>query len=406
MRLASSSGRLAYLDWLRFLVVLSLAPFHAALSFTGMGVVYVYDTPIRDLLLAGLAATGGPAAFRLFTVFMDNWFMHLLFLVSGIAAASSLRKRDSRQFLGERANRLLLPLLLGTLFVISIQAWLRALSFGRFSGSFISFYPHFFNGINAGPTGKGNFDYGQLWFLLYLFVFSALTLPLLSSVKRRGDSSRLLAGARRLSQGAMVLLPAVWIALLEALFRPGWPGFQNLVNDWANFSVYLSFFLFGFIAASARELLEALERNRLPALALGVLAFAARLAVYRLTPVPAGYSVANIAAQALRGAAAYGLVSAALGYGRRFLNHESRALDMARDLAFPLYVLHFAPLSAATYLLLGTGLSVLARWMIAVLASWATVALFTYLARFVPLVRDLFGIRPPGARMLARTPAS
>ena len=79
---------------------------------------------------------------------------------------------------------------------------------------------------------------------------------------------------------------------------------------------------------------------------------------------------------------------------------------MARDLAFPLYVLHFAPLSAATYLLLGTGLSVLARWMIAVLASWATVALFTYLARFVPLVRDLFGIRPPGARMLARTPAS
>ncbi len=38
---APDTRRLAYLDWLRFLVVLSLAPFHAALSYTGFGVVYV-----------------------------------------------------------------------------------------------------------------------------------------------------------------------------------------------------------------------------------------------------------------------------------------------------------------------------------------------------------------------------
>ena len=50
---ASPSGRLAYLDWLRFLVVLLLAPFHAAISFTGMGSVYVYDLPVRDILLSG-----------------------------------------------------------------------------------------------------------------------------------------------------------------------------------------------------------------------------------------------------------------------------------------------------------------------------------------------------------------
>ena len=151
--LAASGGRLAYLDWLRFFVVLSLAPFHAALSFTGAGVVYVYDTPIRDFLLAGtMRYDMGPAAFRLFTIFMDNWFMHLLFLVSGVAASLSLRKRSALEFLGERANRLLLPLLLGTLFVISIQSWLRALSFGKFSGSFFSFYPLFFNGISTSPA--------------------------------------------------------------------------------------------------------------------------------------------------------------------------------------------------------------------------------------------------------------
>ena len=392
--LAASAGRLSYLDWLRFLVVLSLAPFHAALSFTGMGVVYVYDIPIRDMLLSGaFPQNAGPFAMRIFTIFMDNWFMHLLFMVSGIAAASSLRKRTAGAFVGERANRLLLPLLLGTLFVISVQSWLRALSFGRFSGSFFSFYPHFFEGINAGPASKGNMDYGQLWFLLYLFVYSVLALPLLLVLKRRADSSKL-AAARGLSQGALVLIPAIWVAILEAAFRPGWPGFQNLVNDWANFTVYLSFFLFGYAAGAARDLLEAMERNRFPALALGLLAFAARLAVYRIVPVPPGYNAANMVTQACRGVAAFGLVIAAMGYGRRHLNRESRALSVARDLAFPLYVLHFAPLSAATFLLLGTGLGVWARWGIAVAASWITVAVFTFLARYVPLVRDVLGIRP------------
>ena len=360
-----------------------------------MGVVYVYDTPIRDLLLSGVFPhNAGPFAMRIFTIFMDNWFMHLLFMVSGVAAASSLRKRSAGQFVGERANRLLLPLLIGTLCVISIQSWLRAVSFGRSSGGFFAFYPHFFQGINAGPVSKGNFDYGQLWFLLYLFVFSVLAPPLLMAVKRRRDSSQFTAAARRLSGGALVLIPAIWIAILEGAFRPGWPGFQNLVNDWANFTVYLSFFVFGYAAGSARELLESMERNRLPALALGLLAFATRMAVYRLFPVPPGYSASNIAAQAFRGVAAFGLVVAAMGYGRRYLNSESRALSMARDLAFPLYVLHFAPLSAATYLLLGTGLGVWARWVVAVGASWATVAIFTYVARFVPLVRGVLGIRP------------
>ncbi|HVP20057.1 MAG TPA: acyltransferase family protein [Spirochaetia bacterium] len=393
--LAASAGRLSYLDWLRFLVVLSLAPFHAALSYTGMGVVYVYDTPIRNLFLSGVfPQDAGPFAMRIFTIFMDNWFMHLLFMVSGIAAASSLRKRSAGEFVGERANRLLLPLLLGTLLVISIQSWLRALSFGRFSGGFFSFYPHFFQGINAGPASKGNFDYGQLWFLLYLFVFSVLALPLMIAVKRRGDSSPFVAAARRLSGGALVLLPAIWIAILEGAFRPGWPGFQNLVNDWANFTVYLSFFLFGYAAGTARELLEAMERNRHAALALGLLAFAARLAVYRIVPVPSGYNAAQIVTHAFRGAAAWGLVIAAMGYGRRYLNRESRALSIARDLAFPLYVLHFAPLSAATWLLLGTGLGVWARWGISVGASWVTVAIFTFVARYVPLVRDVLGIRP------------
>jgi len=80
--LTARAYRLAYLDWLRFLVVLFLAPYHAAISFTGMGWVYVYDTPVRDMILAGSTHVGvGPFVLTAFIVFMDNWGMHLLFLV-------------------------------------------------------------------------------------------------------------------------------------------------------------------------------------------------------------------------------------------------------------------------------------------------------------------------------------
>lgn len=392
-------GRLAYLDWLRFLVVLSLAPFHAAISFTGMGSVYVYDTPVRDVLLAGgTPVLMGPHALSYFTIFMDNWFMHLLFLISGIGAALALGKRSPAQFLGARCRRLLLPLLICIPLVISVQSWLGALSFGRFSGSFFAFFPTFFNGPHTGPHSSGNFEWGHLWFLVYLFVFSALALPLLLFIRGRGEASHLLSVARRFTVLPWLLVPALWTGLLEALFRPGWPGFQNLTNDWANFTVYLSFFLAGYLVGTVPELAQAMEKHRRAALLLGVTAFLARLATYRVVPVPDGYHAANMVAQAFRGIAAYGLVLAALGYGQRYLNGPSRALGIARDLAFPLYILHYAPLTAATYLLLNTGLSIWTRWALAVAASWSFVALFTFLARFIPLVRGFFSIRPPAVR--------
>jgi hypothetical protein len=244
---------------------------------------------------------------------------------------------------------------------------------------------------------------GQLWFLNYLFVFSALLLPLFLSIRRKGEASRILSTARRFTTLPLILLPALWTGLLEALFRPGWPGSLTLISDWANFTVYLSFFLGGYVAGSVPELLQAFEKYRLAALILGVTAFLFRIAVYAVVTVPDGYSTANIVTQAFRGIAAYGLVMAAMGYAQRTLTRQGRMLGIARDLSMPLYILHYAPLTAATYLLLNSGLSVWTRWVLAVAASWGFVALFTVLARFIPTVREFFGIQPPAVHIPQET---
>ncbi len=414
-------GRLAYLDWLRFLVVLSLAPFHASISFTGVGSTYVYDNPVRDVLLAGGTPVNmGPLAFTMFVVFMDNWFMNLLFFVSGIGAVFSLRKRSGAQFMGERCNRLLLPFLLSMLLVVSFQSWLATLSFGKFSDGFFAFFPLFFASGNVDwgrPWYLGNLNYGQFWFLLYLFAFSALALPLFLSIRRKGEESRFLSTARRYATELhfakayrvampLILLPALWWVFLEALFRPGWPGTMNLYNDWAVFTINFSFFLVGYFVGSVPELLQAIEKHRRFVLTLGAAAFLIRMTIYGVVPVPDGYNAANIVVQSFRGIAAYGLVLAAMGYGQHYMNRpggmqsrmESRMLGIARDLSFPLYILHYVPLTVATYLLLNSGLSIWIRWILIVAASWSFVALFTFLARFVPLARDFFSIRKPAVK--------
>src|SRR5512145_1816954 len=95
-----------------------------------------------------------------------------------------------------------------------------------------------------------------------------------------------------------------------SIIRPGWPGSMNLVNDWAYFTVFLSFFFIGYVAGSVPELLQAFEKYRLPALILGLAAFACRIAVYAVVTVPNGYNAANIVTHTFRGIAAYGLVMA------------------------------------------------------------------------------------------------
>jgi len=327
---------------------------------------------------------------------MDNWGMHLLFLVSGISAVMSLRKRTGAQFLGERCNRLLLPLLIWTPLVISVQSWFGDLSFGRFSGNFFAFFPLFFNRLYTAPQN----NWGHLWFLAYLFVFSTLALPLFLSIRQKGEVSRILSVAHRFSAMPLILLPALWTGFLEALFRPGWPGSLNLINDWAIFTVSLSFFLGGYIVGSVPELLQAIEKHRRAALHLGATAFLARSMIYWLVVVPDGYNAANITAQAFRGVAAYGLVIAAIGYGQRYLNRPGKLLGIARDLSFPLYILHYAPLTAATYLLLTSSLSIWTRWILAIAVSWSFVALFTFLARFLPPIRSFFNIRQPAIKVL------
>ena len=233
------------LDWLRVLAVLLLLYFHtAAIFYAGeLGEFYVKNNRSSEVM-------------SYFITFVHQWHMPLFFLLSGVSTSLALSFRSAGQYVQERFKRLLIPFLFGVGVLIPPQVYCRLLSNSNYQDSYLQFYPQFFNGIRP----QGNFEWGHLWFVIYLFVFSLIALPLFLHLKGTGAPllSKLSAGMEK--PGAILLL-ALPLAAIEAGLRPRWPGFQNLYDDWANFCLYLLYFIYGYLVCADARFFQAIERH-------------------------------------------------------------------------------------------------------------------------------------------------
>src|SRR5689334_18875557 len=109
---ARAAARRPELDVIRLVVVLGLVFFHASLIFDTRDDYYIKNAQTTEAttLLAGLAVV---------------WAMPALFLISGLGAWHSLRRRTVRGFAGERLLRLGVPLVFAALTILPVPVWLR-----------------------------------------------------------------------------------------------------------------------------------------------------------------------------------------------------------------------------------------------------------------------------------------
>ncbi len=372
------------IDWLRVLAVLLLVPYHTAVIFDRGHVSYIKGQP--------------NAVMEAFAHFLFQWHMPLFFLLSGAATRFSLGVRSGGQYIGERTKRLAVPLVFGTLAIIPLMVYYQRLYYHEFVGSYVDFYPHFFEGIYP----RGNFSWGHLWFLAYLFVFSMLALPLFLSL-RKGSGGRLVAGLASVCErrGAIFLL-AVPLAISEAALRARWPNFQNLYDDWANFSFYLIVFIYGYLLFSDARFGRALERHARVSLGLGLICMSAIFALRWTGAAPAaGYSPGWISYMILTGFNSWFWIVAILGFGRRYLNFGNKVLKYAVEAALPFYVLHHAVIVVTGYYALKLNAGVLEKFLVICVASLiATIFLYDSLVRRTKAARLLFGMKPRKATFL------
>jgi peptidoglycan/LPS O-acetylase OafA/YrhL len=367
------------IDWLRVLAALLLVPFHTGVIFCpGDSISYVKGQPSLGI--------------NLFVGFVHWWHMPLFFFVSGAATWFSLGSRSAGRYLDERVKRLLVPLIFGTLAIVPVQVYWMRLSNHEFSGSFFRFYPQFFNGI----APDGNFEWGHLWFLAYLFVFSIVALPLFLFLRSEAGRRHTDNLATFCEKNGGIFLLAVPLALIQAALRAKWPGFQNLYNDWANFFFYLTFFVYGYLLCSHEGFTRAVEKHGGIALGMAIPFQSAIILLDVTGNVPArGYSLGWILYMILHGFNSWFWILAILSLGRRHLSFTNKALEYANGGALPFYILHMAVVvSFGYYVVQWNAAPIMEFFAICAASLPTTVILYDVLAKRASVTRFLFGMKP------------
>ncbi|KAM3093134.1 acyltransferase family protein [Phormidesmis sp. 146-35] len=367
------------LDWLRVLAVLLLVYFHAAAVFYRgeLGEFYIQNDPFSPALTA-------------FIFFVHQWHMPLFFLLSGSATWFALQGRSPHQYLSDRFKRLFIPFVLGTLVLVPPQVYYKLLSHHQFQGSYLQFYPQFFNGIRP----NGNFEWAHLWFVIYLLVLSIVALPFLLLLKRKQpEYSNWISF---LEKPGAIFLPAIPLAIIEGTLRPHWFGFQNLYDDWANVLLYLTYLIYGFVLSSDDRLEKAIDRHPILSLSLAIIGtfILLSLSIANLLPVR-GYSFEYVLYQMFRGVHSWCWVIALLALGQRYLSFNNRFLTYLNQASYPIFLLHQSVLVTISFYVVQWKIGVVEKFLIISTATVViTIVLYDLTIKRLNWIRFLFGLKP------------
>jgi peptidoglycan/LPS O-acetylase OafA/YrhL len=371
-------------DWLRVLAMMAVFLFHCGRFFDTEG------WHVKS------ARTSEVASFLTLVVAVQ-WMMPLFFLLSGISTYHSLSIQNWRQFLVSRFKRLAVPLLFAIFVVIApYQVYLERVSHGQYSGSFWSFYPHYFDGWYA---FGGNFTWMglHLWYLEILFVFSVIALPLLLTLRSRAGVRLANALSETMKVPGTIFLLAIPIALMEFLansqsLTDAAGGFfhQRGFGGWSLLP-YLAVFVLGFLLAAGRETTRAIERHRVAAALVAAATFGLGYFLIKMRGLPEN----SIGFALIRGVLCWSCLVALCGFAARHLRSSNRFLKYANDAVLPFYILHQTVILAIGFHVIRLDAPLWLEYAIIVLTSFiATMALYELLIKRVNALRFLFGMRP------------
>ncbi|MBM3235242.1 acyltransferase [Candidatus Poribacteria bacterium] len=360
------------IDWLRVLAMLMIFLFHCARFFDDDG-WHVKNNQLN-------------VGMSVLVNFVAQWIMPLFFILSGKSTYFSLTFRKGGQYLQERFKRLVIPLVFGIVVHIPLQVYIERVSQAQFVGSFIEFYPHYFDGFYG---FGGNFAWMglHLWYLEMLFIFSLMTLPLFIYLRKQHRfTSRV---AVFFNQPGAIFLLAVPIALMELLvnLQPDGIGRRDF-GGWS-LAVYIIFFIYGYLITIDLNFKQTIEKHRIIALAMGVIA-----STIGYFLVEAGVSSREYYFAFLRGFNSWFWLVAILGFGGKYLNFSNRVLRYANEAVLPFYVLHQTIIVTIGFYIASWNASVLVKYLIISTASFAAIMVLYNLAiKRINLLRLLFGLK-------------
>jgi glucan biosynthesis protein C len=346
------------IDWLRVLAILSIFVYHSTRFFNNE------DWHVKN-----------PVTYHLVDVwnaFASDLLMPLIFVISGASLFYAAAKGGVGRFIKDRVLRLLVPLMVGVFTHCALQVYLERITHHQFDGSFFQFLPHYFEGI-YGMGGNFAIMGMHLWYLLVLFVFSLVCLPLLLLLRSRLGSQALGKLTDFLAIPGVVYLVVGVIVYLNHLDPNTLLGFDKFNF---NLAVYLAFLLLGYVIMASEKLQRSIQRLRWISL-LGTVIITVLLVL--------GDNHNDLMA--------WFFSLTVFGFGMKHLNFSKPFLKYANEAVLPFYILHQTVLLCVGYFAVRWAIPDLLKWLSIASISFVIVMGLYELVRRNNNLRFLFGMK-------------
>lgn len=352
--------RKAYIDNLRWLILLILVPYHTAMAWNFWAEPnYIYFE--KNRLISSVI------------VFFSPYFMPLLFLLAGVGTRYALKKRTTKEYISERAKRLLVPLAFGTLALMPVMTYLADRFNHSYEGSFLRHYGTFFTKFTDLTGADGGFSLGQFWFCLYLFVISTICVGILNLVKYKSPNSQ-----KNLPFVVTILL-GLPLSLLSEILSVGGKSLAE----------YTYLFLIGYFVFSDDKMIDKTEKYRFLLLAAGLASTI--LNVYLFLWCDREFAILNTAAKFF---SEWFMMLALVGISKRYLDFSSRVSRYMSKRSFLFYIWHFVWVVLFQYLLYNlVGNNTFVLFIGTIIASYIATFICCDICIRIPFLRFITGTK-------------
>lgn len=379
----NESERKHYLDWLRVIAFYILIFYH-------IGMIFVpWDFHIKNNMTLEW--------FETWMVFFNQWRLPLLFIISGMVIYYSMGKRTVKKVIAERSKRLLIPLIFGMIFIIPPQIYFERISDGINFASYWEFWVTVFEFVPF-PEG-GSLSWHHLWYVLYIFVYSVIALPIFIYFKsEKSNNVREKLNKFFTRNPYLIYIFILPLLIFYYILAPIFPTTHALIDDWYNHSISFSIFLLGFCISSFGGLWKAIVKLRKKSLIIALIP-GSILILFVWGPtfyiINEDTAIFFVLYSILKWTFIVSWLFTILGYSKFLLNNPSNILSYLNESVYPLYILHQTVMIIFGYYIIQLNVSITEKFVMLVIITFGgSMLIYEFLIKRLNLNRLLFGMKP------------
>ncbi|MBL7855883.1 MAG: acyltransferase family protein [Cyclobacteriaceae bacterium] len=367
-----------YIDWIRILAFLLLIFFHCSMPFVSFN--WEIKNPEHSVFLDRLI------------IWLHQWRLPLLFFISGVGVSFSLRKRSVLTFFGERVVRLFIPLLFAMFFTIPSQVYFEWLQKGKAEEGYWNFYPSVWDMV---PYPEGSLTWSHMWFVVYLFVFTILLLPVFALFKVKFINALRQKTDSFFTSPVFNLLPAALFMVYYFWLYVRWPEQGSLLDDWFVFTSSITFYFLGFYLADLPSFWATCQQYRRYFLITSLVCASVLFwKYYWPVKLPRQQDTSLYVYGILDGLHIWAIILTVIGYARQYLNFSNRWLSYLNPAVYPFYILHQTVIVAFGYYIVQWNSPILLKLIALIAVCFITIfSLYHFLIRPFVVTRILFGLK-------------